>query len=114
MTIVPIDEILFNPSIVMSITKVEFCFNIPKEHFHPIIDFNGPLKNNRVFYEKTIFYLLKPCPNLTYFLKTFKFIVMFPKIIIKKSQIMNHKNLYILKNNKNFSQMKKFNRHTLN
>ncbi len=39
---------------------------------------------------------------------------MFPNIIITKSQIMNHKNSYILKNNVNFSQMRKFNDHTLN
>jgi hypothetical protein len=43
-TNVPIDEILSNPSIVMSITKVEFCFNIQKEHSHPIIGCNGPQK----------------------------------------------------------------------
>jgi hypothetical protein len=73
-TNVPIDEILSNSSIVMSITKVEFCFNI--QHSHPIIDSNGPKINNWVFYENNIFYLLKPCPNLTYFVKTFKCIVM--------------------------------------
>jgi len=114
MTNAHIDEILSNPSIVMSIIKVEFFFNIQKEHFHPIIHFNGIGKNNWVFYEKNLLYLLKPCPNLIYFVKTFQFIVMFPNIIIKKSQIMNHKNLYMLKSNRNFSQMKKFNHHTLN
>jgi hypothetical protein len=40
-----IDEILFSPSIVMSIAKVETFFNIQKEHSHSIIDSNGPQKN---------------------------------------------------------------------
>jgi len=82
----------------MSITKVEFFFDIQKEHSHSIIDYNGPQKINWMFYEKNIFYVLKLCRDLTYFVKTFIFIVMFPNIIIKKSQIMNHKNSYILKN----------------
>jgi hypothetical protein len=71
-------------------------------------------KTNWVFHENNFFYLLKPCPNLTYFVKTFKFIVMFPKIIITKSQIMNPNFFNILENNMNFSQMRKFNHHTLN
>jgi hypothetical protein len=37
---------------------------------------------------------------------------MFPNIIIKKSQIMNHKISFVLESNMNFSQMRKFN--TLN
>jgi len=47
-------------------------------------------------YDNNIFELLNVCPNLTYFLKTSKFINIFPNIKRTKSEIMNHmKYIYI-------------------
>ncbi len=92
-TNVPINEILFNLFISVSFTKVKKDLKIQMEHSHLIVEPNVTHKIkikyfDWAFYDKNIFELLKVCPNLTYYTKTFKFINMFPNI--KKNCITNY------------------------
>jgi len=79
------------------------------EHSHLIVEPNVTQKRKRKYfdwalYDNNISELLKVCPNLTYYAKTYKFFNMFPNIKRTRSQIMNHmKYIYILKNHKNIS-----------
>jgi hypothetical protein len=57
------------------------------EHSHLIIEPNVTHTHTHTFYDNNVFELLKVYPNLTYYVKTFKFINMFPNIKRTRSQL---------------------------
>ncbi len=105
-TKVHVNEILSNPFISISLTKVFLNPKIQMEKSHLIVEPIVTQKGERkyfdwAFYDNNISELLEVCLNLTYYTKTFKFINMFPNIKRKIPQIMNHI-IYIYKH-KNIS-----------
>jgi hypothetical protein len=82
------------------------------EHSHLIVEPNVTqifyLFFDWALYDNNIFELLEVCSNLTYYVKTSKFINMFPNIKKTKSQIMNHMKSIYTKKSKEFFINDKF------
>jgi len=84
----------FSPTITIPIAKAKQILNIQMEHSHSIINFNVTQKRKREYfdwapYNNNVFYLLDIYPNLTYFTKMSKLIIIFPNI--KRTNITNYK-----------------------
>jgi hypothetical protein len=87
---VPINEIFSIPFTLVSLAIVFKIFKIKMERSHLIVEPNVTQKRKRkyfdwAFYDNNISELLKVCPNLIYYAKTYKFINMFPNIKITRS-----------------------------
>jgi hypothetical protein len=83
-TNVCVNELLSNLFILVPLIRIFLNPKIQMEHSHPIVELDVTQKRKIEYfewalYDNNISKLLKVCPNLTYYAKTFKFINMFSK-----------------------------------